>query len=107
MLHYVGKACTQLALVQATYKLMHSWLLFIAKISYKCILLLMEQPDRNVDELVKTHSHTRPPLQASKRWCLQIKTIFKVNKYRHTLISTVKGDAKPISLSMLIVAQPL
>lgn len=49
MLHYMGKACVQLALVQVTYKLMHSWLLFIAQISYKCIMLLIEGGNGNVD----------------------------------------------------------
>lgn len=54
MPHYMGKACIQLALVQVTYKLTHSWLLFIAQISYKCIMLIIEERNGNVDESVKT-----------------------------------------------------
>lgn len=69
MLHYMGKACVQLALVQVTYKLMHSWLLFIAQISYKCIMLLIEGGNGNVDESVKT------PLLSYQALCQQ-NTIF-------------------------------
>lgn len=74
MLHYMGKACVQLALVQVTYKLMYSWLLFIAQISYKCIMLLIEGRYGNVDESVKTPLLlTRPCV--SRIQYLQIKTV--------------------------------